>query len=154
MGSSPRSRDRKDPPAETQTLQARQSPDARRQSASLRQEKPAAASQRVVPEPFGHFPRQTGFDSVARVFMLPAVHRQSLSAIVVTTSRSAPASRNSAPECARLKLGIRCTIITDTNVGREYAKPAYNSLPAPALNRPSSSCLLETAKSLKTVQRC
>jgi len=31
-------------------------------------------------------------------------------------------------ECARLKLGHRCAIITDTNVGREYAKPAYNSL--------------------------
>ena len=31
-------------------------------------------------------------------------------------------------ECARLKLGNRCAIITDTNVGREYAKPAYNSL--------------------------
>jgi 3-dehydroquinate synthase len=31
-------------------------------------------------------------------------------------------------ECARLKLGNRCTIITDTNVGRRYARPAFDSL--------------------------
>ncbi len=31
-------------------------------------------------------------------------------------------------ECARLKLGKRCTIITDTNVGRRYARPAFDSL--------------------------
>ena len=31
-------------------------------------------------------------------------------------------------ECARLRLGARCAVITDTNVGRQYAKPAYNSL--------------------------
>lgn len=31
-------------------------------------------------------------------------------------------------ECARLKLGRRCTIITDTNVGRRYARPAFDSL--------------------------
>lgn len=31
-------------------------------------------------------------------------------------------------ECARLKLGNRCAIITDTNVGRRYARPAFDSL--------------------------
>ena len=31
-------------------------------------------------------------------------------------------------ECARLKLGERCAIITDTNVGRRYARPAFDSL--------------------------
>jgi 3-dehydroquinate synthase len=58
-------------------------------------------------------------------------------------------------ECARLKLGSRCAIITDTNVGREYAKPAYNSLLRagfePALVIVPAG---ETAKCLKTVQAC
>jgi 3-dehydroquinate synthase len=31
-------------------------------------------------------------------------------------------------ECARFKLGTRCAIITDTNVGRRYARPAFDSL--------------------------
>jgi 3-dehydroquinate synthase len=31
-------------------------------------------------------------------------------------------------ECARLKLGARCAIITDTNVGKKFAKPIYESL--------------------------
>ena len=31
-------------------------------------------------------------------------------------------------ECARLKFGARCAILTDTNVGRLFAKPAYESL--------------------------
>ena len=31
-------------------------------------------------------------------------------------------------ECARLKLGARCAIITDTNVGKKFAKPVYESL--------------------------
>jgi 3-dehydroquinate synthase len=31
-------------------------------------------------------------------------------------------------ECARLKLGTRCAIITDTNVGKHFAKPVYESL--------------------------
>ena len=31
-------------------------------------------------------------------------------------------------EWARLKLGTRCAIITDTNVGRHFAKPVYESL--------------------------
>jgi 3-dehydroquinate synthase len=58
-------------------------------------------------------------------------------------------------ECARLKLGARCTIITDTNVGRIFAKPVYESLVKagfePVLITVSSG---ETAKSLKFVQSC
>lgn len=58
-------------------------------------------------------------------------------------------------ECARLKLGGRCVIITDTNVGKRYAKPAFNSL----LKAGFEPALIvvpagETAKSLKTVQTC
>ena len=58
-------------------------------------------------------------------------------------------------ECARLKLGERCAIITDTNVGRRYAKPAYESLLKAGFN----PCLVtvpagETAKSLKSVHFC
>jgi len=58
-------------------------------------------------------------------------------------------------ECARLKLGGRCAIITDTNVGRRYAKIVFDSLA-----RAGFSPMLivvpagETAKSLKTVQAC
>jgi 3-dehydroquinate synthase len=58
-------------------------------------------------------------------------------------------------ECARLKLGARCAIITDTNVGRRYAKETFNSLAAAGF---SPSLIVvpagETAKSLKTVQTC
>ena len=59
------------------------------------------------------------------------------------------------PECARLKLGPRCAIITDTNVGRQYAKPAYNSLLRAGFE-PSLIVVPagETAKSLKVVQSC
>jgi 3-dehydroquinate synthase len=58
-------------------------------------------------------------------------------------------------ECARLKLGGRCAIITDTNVGKRYAKAAFNSL----MKAGFSPCLIivpagETAKSLKSVQAC
>ncbi len=58
-------------------------------------------------------------------------------------------------ECARLKLGARCAIITDTNVGRRFAKAAFNSL-ATAGFSPSLVVVPagETAKSLKTVQTC
>ncbi len=58
-------------------------------------------------------------------------------------------------ECARLKLGSRCAIITDTNVGRAYAKPAYNSLLRAGFE-PSLVIVPagETAKSLKNVQSC
>jgi 3-dehydroquinate synthase len=58
-------------------------------------------------------------------------------------------------ECARLKLGARCAIITDTNVGKKFARPAYESLVRagfePKLVTLSSG---ETAKSLKFVQTC
>ena len=58
-------------------------------------------------------------------------------------------------ECARLKLGHHCAIITDTNVGKRYAKTAFNSLAragfAPVLITVPAG---ETAKSLKTVQTC
>ncbi len=58
-------------------------------------------------------------------------------------------------ECARLKLGARCAIITDTNVGRRYARETFNSLAAagffPSLVVVPAG---ETAKSLKTVQTC
>ena len=58
-------------------------------------------------------------------------------------------------DCARLNLGSRCAIITDTNVGRRYAKDAFNSLatkgflPSLIIVQPG-----EAAKSLKTVQIC
>ena len=58
-------------------------------------------------------------------------------------------------ECTRLKLGARCAIITDTNVGRRFAKAAFNSLATTGF---SPSLIVvpagETAKSLKTVQTC
>lgn len=58
-------------------------------------------------------------------------------------------------ECARLKLGARCAIITDTNVGKHFAKKVFNSLAnagfSPVLIVVSAG---ETAKSLKTVQSC
>ena len=58
-------------------------------------------------------------------------------------------------ECARLKLGRRCAIITDTNVGRRYAKIVFDSLACAGF----SPMLIvvpagETSKSLKTVQAC
>jgi len=58
-------------------------------------------------------------------------------------------------ECARLKLGGRCAIITDTNAGKHYAKTVFNSLACAGF----SPVLLvvpagETAKSLRTVQAC
>jgi len=58
-------------------------------------------------------------------------------------------------DCARLKLGRRCAIITDTNVGRRYAKPVFESL-VQADFEPSLVVVPagETAKSLKSVQTC
>ena len=57
--------------------------------------------------------------------------------------------------CARLKLGRRCAVITDRNVGKRFAKTALNSLAragfAPVLITVPAG---ETAKSLKTVQAC
>jgi 3-dehydroquinate synthase len=58
-------------------------------------------------------------------------------------------------DCARLKLGGRCAIITDTNVGRRYAKPVFESL-VKADFEPSLVVVPagEAAKSLKSVQTC
>jgi 3-dehydroquinate synthase len=58
-------------------------------------------------------------------------------------------------ECARLKLGTRCAIITDINVGKYFAKSVFNSLARagvfPALIVVPAG---EPAKSLKSVQSC
>jgi 3-dehydroquinate synthase len=58
-------------------------------------------------------------------------------------------------ECARLNLGDRCAIITDNNVGKKFAKPAYDSL----LKNGFEPALItipagENSKSLKCVQFC
>ncbi len=58
-------------------------------------------------------------------------------------------------DCVQLGLGRRCAIITDTNVGRRFAKPAYEALVKAGFDPvliivPAG----ETAKSLKTVQGC
>ncbi|MGP8199375.1 MAG: 3-dehydroquinate synthase [Limisphaerales bacterium] len=57
--------------------------------------------------------------------------------------------------CAKLGLGRRCAVISDTNVARCYAKPAMASLRAagfePVLITVPAG---ETSKSLKTVQMC
>lgn len=57
--------------------------------------------------------------------------------------------------CARLDLGRRCAIITDTNVGRHYAKAAQRALTdagfQPILITVPAG---ETTKSLTTVQAC
>lgn len=57
--------------------------------------------------------------------------------------------------CARLSLGSRCAIITDTNVGRRFAKPAFNSLAQEGFE-PSLVVVPagETAKHLKVVNAC
>jgi 3-dehydroquinate synthase len=58
-------------------------------------------------------------------------------------------------ECARLKLGARCAIITDTHVGKIFARAAFESLV-----RAGFEPLLvvvpagETVKSLKSAQSC
>jgi len=58
-------------------------------------------------------------------------------------------------ECERLKLGDRCAIITDTNVGRRYARPAFDSL-AKAGFSPSLVILSpgERTKNPKSLQVC
>jgi 3-dehydroquinate synthase len=58
-------------------------------------------------------------------------------------------------ECARLGLGERCAIITDANVGKRYARPAFDSLVkggfTPLLITVPAG---ETAKKLKSVHAC
>ena len=56
-------------------------------------------------------------------------------------------------QCARLKLGRRCAVISDANVARRYRKPALASLKAAGfdplfLSQPAG----EKAKTLKNVQ--
>ena len=58
-------------------------------------------------------------------------------------------------ECARLKPGTRCAIITDTNAGKHFAKTVFNSLACAGFT-PTLIVVPagETAKSLKSVQSC
>ncbi len=58
-------------------------------------------------------------------------------------------------QCARVKLGRRCAVISDANVARRYRKPALASLKAAGfdplfLSQPAG----EKAKTLKNVQAC
>src|SRR6266568_2047255 len=58
-------------------------------------------------------------------------------------------------ECAALKLGQRCAVITDSNVGKKLAKAALKSLSAsgfePALITVPAG---EKSKSVGTVEKC
>ena len=58
-------------------------------------------------------------------------------------------------ECAALKLGQRCAVITDSNVGKKYAKAALKSLSAsgfqPVLITVPAG---EKSKSVSTVEKC
>jgi len=58
-------------------------------------------------------------------------------------------------ECARLKLGQRCAVITDSNVGKKFAKAALKSLSAsgfqPVLVTVPAG---EKSKSLSAVEKC
>ena len=59
------------------------------------------------------------------------------------------------PQCARLKLGRRCSVISDANVTRRYRKPALASLKAAGfdplfISQPAG----EKAKTLSNVQAC
>jgi 3-dehydroquinate synthase len=63
--------------------------------------------------------------------------------------------RKTGGECARLKPGARCAIITDPNAGRRFAKTVFNSL----ANAGFFPVLIvvpagEAAKNLKSVQSC
>ncbi|HTI99852.1 MAG TPA: 3-dehydroquinate synthase [Dongiaceae bacterium] len=56
-------------------------------------------------------------------------------------------------ECARLNLGRRCAVVTDTNVARRYARPALAALRQAGFEPVQITVPAgETAKSLKTVQ--
>jgi 3-dehydroquinate synthase len=58
-------------------------------------------------------------------------------------------------ECARLKFGTRCAIITDINVGKKFAKAVYDSLQHSGFE-PSLITIPagENSKRLKCVQHC
>ena len=58
-------------------------------------------------------------------------------------------------ECAQLELGQRCAVITDSNVGKKFAKAALKSLSASGfepvlLTVPAG----EKSKSVSTVEKC
>ena len=58
-------------------------------------------------------------------------------------------------QCARLKLGRRCAVISDDTVARRYRKPALGSLKAAGfepifISQPAG----EQAKTLQNVQAC
>src|ERR1039458_8899502 len=58
-------------------------------------------------------------------------------------------------ECAQLKLGQRCAVITDSNVGKHFAKAALKSLSASGFETVLITVPAgEKSKSLKTVQTC
>src|SRR5207237_8051309 len=58
-------------------------------------------------------------------------------------------------ECARLKLGRRCAIISDTNVARHFAKAARCSLDQAGFETTLVTMPAgERAKNLNTVQQC
>ena len=58
-------------------------------------------------------------------------------------------------ECAAQKFGSRCAIITDTNVGKRFAKPVYESLVKAGFEPVFITVAAgETAKNLKSVHRC
>jgi 3-dehydroquinate synthase len=63
--------------------------------------------------------------------------------------------QNIGSECARLKTGERCAIITDKNAGKFFAKTVFDSLVragfSPVLMTVAAG---ETAKSLRTVAEC
>ncbi|HEX3624382.1 MAG TPA: 3-dehydroquinate synthase [Verrucomicrobiae bacterium] len=63
--------------------------------------------------------------------------------------------QNIGPECARLKPGDRCAIITDKNAGKFYAKTVFDSLVragfSPVLVTVAAG---ESAKNLRTVAAC
>ena len=98
------------------------------------------------------------------VYHLPAkLYSDDMRTVSVQLGRSQLRDTKSRPgllkqlgaECARLKLGARCAIITDTNVGKKFAKLGFESLVKAGFEPmliivPAG----ETAKSLKSVQTC
>ncbi|HEY5297686.1 MAG TPA: 3-dehydroquinate synthase [Verrucomicrobiae bacterium] len=58
-------------------------------------------------------------------------------------------------ECAAQKFGSRCAIITDTNVGKRFAKPVYESLVKAGFEPVFITVAAgETSKNLKSVHLC
>ncbi|HWY31095.1 MAG TPA: hypothetical protein VNX46_10090, partial [Candidatus Acidoferrum sp.] len=58
-------------------------------------------------------------------------------------------------ECARLKLGRRCSVVTDSNVGKKFAKAALKSLKAAGFDPVLISIPAgEQSKSVTVVEKC